>query len=253
MLNLPMLKKWPFVLLLIGCMPIAASAQGYYWESGSQKKWLSYVTMEAGGGYRMFAGDIQQPNTLFNKLKPGYMGGIRYQPKPHIGFALQGGGRAYRGYREFAYPDSYEEMNGKMWRGQLVFQYNWLQWYDFNLRSFTSLDKANTFNSFLATGGGAGMYNASYQSNYIREMDTTTAVAYQGGASNGVAFFIPVVVGARLRITTKWHLGLEGQYDFFLTDQLDGADRGKRRDGMFSILLKFGFSFGQRTGRLDRR
>lgn len=220
-------------------------AQGYYWQSASKKRHISYVSVEGGGGLRMYFGDIQQPGQLFNKPKLGYQVGVRYQMRPRFGVALQLGGRSYQGNIRYAYPGASAHMDGKLWEGQLVFQFNWLKWEDFTVRMFTDRDPVTKLNSYLGAGFGGSLFNASYSSNYISSADTLVA-EYEGGSAGGFGIYVPVEFGVRYRFNPRWSIGMELQYHIYFTNNID-ALASKERDAMGAMMFKLGYSFGQRS------
>src|SRR5688572_23176026 len=193
-LQFSMRQFFSTILLLFAANVLLA--QGYYWQSASKKKHINYLSVEGGGGLRMYFGDIQQQGQLFNKPKLGYQFGARYQWKPRLGLALQLGGRAYQGNIRYAYPGATAHLDGKLWEGQFVIQFNWLKWEDFRVRMFTDRDPVTKINSYIGAGFGGSLFNASYTSNYISSADTLVG-EYEAGSAGGFGMYVPVEFGIR--------------------------------------------------------
>ncbi len=220
-----------------------------------EEKAAEIFTVDAGLGLRMYSGDIQQKGSLFNPMRLAYGVGVRYQPSPRLGFALNGAGRGYKGKSEQGggFPDAVDEMKGKLWEGNLTVQYSILKWEDFTKRQFTDRDPVTKGNVFIGVGVGGAMFNGSYTSlryasaigkDSLGRDSAYTFPVSSSGSGSGIGIYIPFVFGARYRFDPMWSLGLEMNYHMYLGDNIDGLARGKS-DGMSLFILKLGYTFGQ--------
>ena len=234
---------------------ISLHAQGYYWKNAGKKKYIQNLTVDAGLGLRMYSGDIQQRGSLFNPMKFAYGLGVRYQVNERFGFTLNGAGRGYKGIAEQGegFPDAMEEMNGKLWEGNVTVQFSILKWTDFTKRQFADRDPITKGNVFIGVGGGAGLFNGSYSSlryatakalDVLGNDSNYTYLVSTSGSGSGFGFYVPIVFGARYRFDPMWSLGLEMNYHMYFSDNLDGLERGQK-DAISLFMLKLGYTFGQ--------
>ena len=179
------------IILSISLCAFTSGAQSYYWQNAGKKSHLKYLTVGGGIGGRMFFGDVQTTGQLFNKVKMAYQVDLRYQQTRHIGYSIQMGGRKYRGLKEFAYPGSFEEMNGGVWEGELMFQFNWLKWEDLSVHKFAGYDPVVNINSYIGIGAGGSLFSSSFESNYTSSSDSLLTVNIENSAS-GFGFYVPV-------------------------------------------------------------
>lgn len=219
------------------------SAQGYYWqEAKKEQKWRN-LTFGLGAGNRMYFGDIQQTGSIFNKINMAYQMEARYQMNPRLGVALQSGGRKYSGYKQFAYPGSYQELSGRLWEGHFVGQFSPLKWIDMNVHKFAGYDPIVRANLYIGAGVGGSIYNASYDLVYNSSSDSTVSVSESKSAS-GFAMYVPIEVGFRYRFTPRWSMNFEYQYHLYFSDNLDAVNRSAN-DRMGLLLFKMAYSLGQ--------
>lgn len=249
------MRRILFISTLLLLISTIVQAQGYYWGSAGKTKRLKNLTVDGGLGLRMYSGDIQQRGSLFNPLKIAYGLGVRYQTSERLGFALNGAGRGYKGTAEqgAGFPDAMEEMNGKLWEGNLTVQFSILKWTDFTRRQFTDRDPVTKGNVFIGVGGGAALFNGSYSSlryatgNALDSLGRDSSFTYPvstSGSGSGVGFYVPIVFGARYRFDPMWSLSAVMNYHMYFTDNLDGLQRGKK-DAMTLFMVKLGYTFGQ--------
>lgn len=254
-------------LLVASLLSLSASvwAQGYYWESASKKKRAPYYSFDLAGGLRQYHGDIQNKGSLFNPLKPAYGLGVRYQFNPRWGTALQLSGRGYAGKADRgAAADAVDQMQGKLWDGNLSAQFNWLRWEDFNQRSFTERDPVTKLNLFVGTGFGASLFNSSFTSRYYKstvlkdslgkDTGSISIAIDNSGSAGGVGLYVPATLGFRYRFNPSWHLGFEFQHQFYLTKNVDALS-SKKSDAMSTFMVRLGYTLAQkkRAGKVKAR
>ena len=213
----------------------------------------------------MYTGDIKTDGSLFNKWKLAYGLGARYQWRPKIGFALELAGRSYEGEKDHGgYEDALDQMTGKLWEGNLTFQYSFLRWEDFTARQFTDRDPVRKTNGYVGVGFGGALFSSSYTSRmYVKQTvtwvdsitmistDTTIFVPIDNsGSGGGFGMYVPVVFGMRYRFTPAWSLGFEMQYHVYITKNID-ALATKKYDGMFTAFARVGYTFGQKKRQGD--
>lgn len=187
-------------------------------------------------------------------MKIAYGLGVRYQATPRWGFALHGAGRGYKGKAEHGgFPDAIDEMEGKLWEGSAMVQFSWLRWEDFTKRNFTDRDPVTKANAFIGVGIGASMFSGSFTSRRYNVSMTKDSLGRDSavytpidnsGSGSGVGIHIPLTFGVRYRFNPHWSLSAESQYHLYISDNLDGLQRGAN-DGMGVILIKLGYTFGQ--------
>ena len=236
-----------FILSILFCA-LTSNAQSYYWQSAGKKSRLKYLTVGGGIGGRMYFGDVQPTGQIFNKVKMAYQVDLRYQQTRHIGYSIQMGGRKYKGYKAFAYPGSYQEMNGGVWESQIMFQYNWLKWEDLSIHKFAGYDPVVNINSYIGIGAGGALFSSSFESNYTSSSDSLLTVNIENNAS-GFGFYVPVEFGIRYRLNPSISLNIEFQYQIYFTDKLDAVERSLN-DRMGLVILKLGYSFKPPKKRL---
>lgn len=218
--------------------------QGYYWQSGKKRVHYKYVTVGLGTGNRMYLGDVQESGALFNKISLANQVDLRYQWKKYLGFSFQAGGRKYRGYKELAGTDSYQEMTGRLWEGQFVAQFNWIKWEDMLQRSFAGYSPLSKLNAYIGLGVGSSLYNASFRAQRSTIVDSALVVTESENSAAGFAFYIPIEIGFRYRFNPSWSLNLEYQYHSYFTDKLDAVE-SSLNDNMTVTLVKLCYSIGQ--------
>lgn len=241
----------PILILVISvfCFCQIGNTQGYYWLGQKKKDWKKKLTLSVGPGVRMFFGDIQQPNSQFNKVKVAYQADLRYQFNSKWATSLQLGGRGYNGYREYPKPTGYAELSGNLWEFQLLAQYSLIPWEDFTRRQFTSRDPIAKWNAYVGLGAGGVQFNSSFTANY--NISNSKIVSdYTQGAS-GFEFFVPIQFGVRHRFDPTWSIGFEMTFQKFFTDELDAVVQGAQ-DNMGTFMVKLGYSFRQK-GRIRLR
>jgi opacity protein-like surface antigen len=218
--------------------------QGYYWQSSKKRVHYKYLTVGLGSGSRMYFGDVQESGALWNKINLAHQMDLRYQWKKHVGFAIQAGGRKYRGYKTLSGTDSFQEMNGRLWEGQFVAQFNWLKWEDMLKRSFYGFSPLAKVNAYVGLGFGGSLYNASFNSQRTSIVDSVLVVSEFENSAAGVAFYIPIEIGFRYRFDPTWSINLEYQYHSYFTDKLDAVE-SSLNDNMSVTLVKLCYSIGQ--------
>ncbi|MBT3647741.1 MAG: hypothetical protein HN542_05815 [Flavobacteriales bacterium] len=257
--------RWVLIIAILVLCAVESSAQRYYWQSGTKEKKIKNLTIDGGGGFRMYTGDIKTDGSLFNKWKLAYGLGARYQWRPKIGFALELAGRSYEGEKDHGgYEDALDQMTGKLWEGNLTFQYSFLRWEDFTVRQFTDRDPVRKTNGYVGVGFGGALFSSSYTSRmYVKQTvtwvdsitmistDTTIFVPIDNsGSGGGFGMYVPVVFGMRYRFTPAWSLGFEMQYHVYITKNID-ALATKKYDGMFTAFARVGYTFGQKKRQGD--
>lgn len=241
-------------ILILGLSSQDLLGQYAWGNAQSKNQFWRYLSVDAGGGLRMYSGDIQQKGALFNPLKLAYGLGVRYQYRPKLGFALHAAGRGYKGKAEHGgFPDALDEMNGKMWEFNTTVQYSILRWEDFNKRKFTERDPVRKTNVFIGAGAGGALFNGSYSSRkYVTQTFTDTlgrdSIVFNpvdnSASGAGFAFYVPVMIGGRYRFNPSWYMGFEYTYSLYFSDNLDGLKRGFN-DGMSLFHVKLGYMIGQ--------
>lgn len=237
------------LLLFLGILLLSISlqAQSYYWQQGKKDPFYKYLSFSGGVGQRMFFGDVQKTGSLFNKTKLAFDFDARYQWRTRWGFNIHAAGWKYEGLKTFAYPGSEMVMNGSVWQGAAMVQFNILQWVDFNKASYYGFDPVVKFNTYIATGAGGGIFNSSYSSNYVPSQDTLID-NYSEASAGGFGFYVPVEFGVRYRFKPAMHIGMRVQYQLFFTDRLDALERSLD-DRMGLLMIRFGYSLGQKKKR----
>ncbi|GAB4380492.1 MAG: hypothetical protein Kow0075_11800 [Salibacteraceae bacterium] len=236
--------------------------QGYYWQPGVKERKIKNLSVDAGAGFRMYFGDIQQKGSVFNPMKFAYGAGLRYQFNPRLGVAGTFAGRGYKGQADHGgFPDAIDQMTGQLWEGNVTIQYSWLAWEDFTRRQFTERDPVTKINLYIGAGFGGSMFSASYTSRKYKThvvtdstgRDSTffTPVDRQGSAA-GFGMYVPVVGGFRYRIRPQWYVGFEFQRHIYISKNID-ALVSKNRDGMATMMIRVGYTFGQRKKLADYR
>lgn len=243
-------------------MTSASFAQGYPWQGSTKKKHISYLSVSAGPGFRMYYGDIQQPGALFNKVKLAYGLDVRYQWRPRWGFVGQFAGRGYEGKREHGgYADALDQMTGSLWAGQVQVQYNWLKWEDFTKRQFTERDPVTQSNAYVGVGFGMSQFTASFTSRTYQVATATDSLGNDStyafpvdnsGSAGGIGMFVPISFGYRYRFNPSWSLGGEIQYQIYINKNLD-AVASKSFDGMATLMVRVGYTFGQTKRKGDQK
>ena len=213
----------------------------------------------------MYTGDIKTDGSLFNKWKLACGIGARYQWRPKIGFGLELAGRSYEGEKDHGgFEDAIDKMTGKLWEGNLTFQYSFLRWEDFTVRQFTERDPVRKTNGYVVVGFGGSLFSSSYTSRmYTKQtftvVDSVTMISSDttlftpvdnSGSAGGFGMYVPVLFGMRYRFTPAWSLGFEMQYQVYITKNID-ALASKKYDGMFNIFARLGYTFGQKKRQGD--
>lgn len=239
-----------FVLLVLN-----SSAQSYYWQSAGKTKKIQNLSVDGGGGLRMYFGDIQQKGSVFNKPKLAYGIGVRYQMRTKLGFALNLEGRSYEGNAEHGgFADAVDKMTGKLWGGHLMVQYSWLKWEDFTRKQFTDRDPVTKINMYMGLGFGGALFNSSYSSRKYSTQTFTDSLGRDSsvfvpvdasGSAGGFAMYVPVSLGVRYRFSPSLSLGMELVRQFYITKNVD-ALATKKFDGMGTAMLRLNYSFGQK-------
>lgn len=247
------------ILLLL---TLISYSQGYYWQSGTKEKKIKNLTIDGGVGLRMYFGDIQQKGSVFNPVKIGYGIGVRYQMRPRLGFNLELEGRGYKGKAEHGgYVDAIDEMTGKLWGGHFLVEYSWLSWEDFTRKQFTDRDPVTKTNMYLGLGFGGALFASSYTSRTYKTVNSIDSLGKKvvtnfpvdnSNAAAGFAMYIPVSFGGRYRFKPNLSLGLEFQRHFYITKSVD-ALATKKFDGMGTMMLRLGYTFGQSKRKGDTK
>ena len=198
-----------------------------------------HVTL--GGGTALYNGDLG--NSLGdNFLSPALSLGVLYRLTPHLHLGsefsyLKLGARDKAKERGLAFTST----NGL---GTVLLRFDLLP--DESVFA-ASVTEAPIFQLYVQAGAGLLLYDPKSYVGTERATDGTSFLAPERNDYPALAGVAPVGAGFTVRIIDKLRVGLEGNYYFTTTDQLDdinlrlgGASASK--DGFGTVMLKLDYS-----------
>lgn len=198
-----------------------------------------HVTLAAGTA--LYNGDLgNKPANNFLGL--AMSGGVMYRmsPRLHLGGELsyfKMGARDQSVERNLAFTST----NGI---GTVLLRFDLLR--DESIL-VSSLGSPPPFQLYLQTGAGLLLYGPKAYNGTARATSDTNFLAPERNNYPAVAVVAPVGAGFSVRVVDRLRAGIEGNYYFTSTDQLDDANArlggaSRNRDGFGTVMLKLDYS-----------
>lgn len=199
------------------------------------------LQLTLGGGTGLYNGDLgNSPGDNF--LGPALSAGVRYRLTPHLHIGsefsyVKLGARDKAKERGLAFTST----NGL---GTVLLRFDLLP--DESVFA-ASAAEAPVFQVYLQGGAGLLLYNPQAYIGTTRATDNTGFLAPERNDYPALAGVAPVGAGFTVRLLDQLRVGLEGNYYFTTTDELDdinlrlgGASANK--DGFGTVMLKLDYS-----------
>lgn len=200
------------------------------------------VTLAAGTA--LYDGDLGN-SPANNFFGPALSGGVRYRmtPRLHIGgeFSyLEMGARDQAVERNLAFTST----NGL---GTLLLRFDLLR---DESALVSSLASPLPFQLYLQTGAGLLLYNPKAYNGTARATSGTSFLPPERNNYPAMAVVAPIGAGFSARVIDRLRAGLEGNYYFTSTDQLDDANArlggaSRSRDGFGTVMLKLEYELAR--------
>ncbi|OGX86404.1 hypothetical protein BEN48_13055 [Hymenobacter glacialis] len=223
----------------------SALAQYHYkvrhYDSQGRPYYRGPLHLTLAGGTALYDGDLgnSPSNNFFGAaVSVGVL--QRLTPHFHIGSELS---YAYLGARDQAKERglAFASNNGM---GTLFFRYDLFR--DESIYA-SSLAEAPTFQLYVQAGAGLLLYNPRAYNGTERPTANTTYLNPERNDYPALAGVLPVGGGFSVRVLDRLRAGLEANYYFTSTDQLDDANTrlggaSLNKDGFATVMLKLDYS-----------
>ena len=242
--NLDSKHFWSLALLWILLSPALVCADNYRivkstdevrGESG-QKEYSCEVGAQVGGGY--YLGDVYK--VPFMNMQ--YVFGAQFRYKFDRRWAIQA--KAQRQCIVYPYaPPTYDDQlpikkviyQNPVWHIDMLGEFNF-----FNFGPLSYDYRVKTFSPYLFVGVGMSILNKSAIPIKENEKNPIPKINVHG---MNVAFYVPVGIGLKWRITKRWQLQVAWQHNVYFADDLEGylpgidfQDKSELKDLSYGVL-----------------
>ena len=212
-----------------------------YYNRQGRPYYRGPLQLTLGGGTALYNGDLgNSPGDNF--LSPALSLGVRYRLTPHLHLGselsyLKLGARDQAKERGLAFTST----NGL---GTVLLRFDLLP--DESVFAASSAE-APIFQVYVQGGAGLLLYNPQAYFGTARPTETTAFLAPERNDYPALAGVAPVGAGFTVRLLDQLRAGLEGNYYFTTTDQLDDINlrlggASQSNDGFGTVMLRLDYS-----------